>query len=1407
MKKPLRCLRKALAIPAALAFLVAFLAAAPAGAAITVNSLADTAVASDAQCTLREAISNVNAGADTSGGDCAAGDFEIQFSVSGTITLANYLPVLGASIRIDGGGAITIDCVDTYSTFTVAGPLGGIVVELQNLTITRHKFSAVDAGASLWVDLVALSGVTIENGTGSAINIQNGSTVSVTNSVFNSNTATVFPGGAVIQNDGALFVTNSSFNGNVMAGAGLRAGAIYHTGTNLHIGTSTFQGNGAEAGGAIYTSGGDVQIGNSTFHGNTADTGGAIYIAAGAPALAHVTITGNTATSGIAAGGGIANASGSPSVTASIVAGNAATNGADCSGTLSSGDYNVFGSLSGCTVSGTTTNNFVGDPMVDALANNGGSTLTVSLQPYSPARDRVPTPCSSPDQRAVARPQGLACDSGAFEASPTVPQAPTIGTATAGDTQATVAFTANNNGGETVTTYTATSDPGGITGTGSGSPITVTSLVNGTAYTFTVTATNSVGTSTASAPSNSVTPLLDTDGDGIPNIMDNCPTVANPGQEDADFDSRGDACDNCPNTVNVNQADSDGDGVGNVCDNCPNTVNVNQADADGDGVGNVCDNCPNVANANQADADGDGDGDVCDNCPSIANSNQLDTDGDGIGNVCDNCPNLANANQADGDGDGVGDVCDNCAAISNTNQANADGDAYGDACDPFPAVANSLPGAPTAVSATAGNAACSVAFTPGSTGGAPVTYTVTSNPGGFTATGSASPLVVSGLANGTPYTFIVKATNFVGDGPDSAASNSATPLAPVTYNVVLEGWQQVAPYVNSPAAGGGTATFDPLTKALTLNLAYSGLMGTETMAHIHGPAARGANANILHTLANGSPKTDVVQLTPQQETMLANGELYVNIHTTAAGPGEIRGQIDNLGPTTTRVLTLTKAGTGSGTVEGTTEFGVVVNCGSDCSETVPDGKSVGLAATAMTGSAFAGWSGACTGTGACNVTMDSAKNVTATFTLNTYTVTPSAGANGTIAPNTPQTVNHGATTSFTVTPLAGYAASVGGTCGGNLAGATYTTNPITADCTVVASFTQNTFQLTVTKLGAGTGLIASTVPFNAINCGSTCSASFLQGTSVTLIGSAALNSQFVSWGGACSGVGDCIVTMDAAKTVTATFEVANPPRLGNISTRMQVLTGNDVMIGGFVIGGPVSKTVAIVATGPSLAQFGIANPLANPMLTLVRSSDQTVIATNDDWQGGCPQGMVCADPSQLTASGFAPSNPLEAAMYISLAPGAYTAIVEGVGGGTGVSVIGVYEVDGPAIPLINISTRGRVMTGNDVMIGGFIIQGSGPQTVAIVATGPSLAPFGIANPLANPRITVVRSSDQAVIDSNDDWQSHANAAQLTAAGFAPSNALESGIHTSLPPGAYTVIVEGVGGGTGVAVIGVYAVGP
>jgi hypothetical protein len=261
---------------------------------------------------------------------------------------------------------------------------------------------------------------------------------------------------------------------------------------------------------------------------------------------------------------------------------------------------------------------------------------------------------------------------------------------------------------------------------------------------------------------------------------------------------------------------------------------------------------------------------------------------------------------------------------------------------------------------------------------------------------------------------------------------------------------------------------------------------------------------------------------------------------------------------------------------------------------------------------------------------------------------------------------------------------------------------------------------------------------------------------------------------------------------------ANTARLVNISTRMQVLTGSDVMIGGFVIGGSATKRVAIVATGPSLSAYGITNPLANPTLTLVRSSDQAVLASNDNWQSA-------ANASQLQAAGFAPGNALEAAILADLPPGAYTAIVQGASNGTGVAVIGVYEVDHPDAPLVNISTRGRVLTGGDVMIGGFVIDGTGPKTVAIVATGPSLAAYGITSPLADPVMALVRSSDQAVLATNDDWQEASNAAQLQAAGFAPSNVLEAALLQTLPPGAYTVVVQGINNGTGVAVIGVYVV--
>jgi hypothetical protein len=204
----------------------------------------------------------------------------------------------------------------------------------------------------------------------------------------------------------------------------------------------------------------------------------------------------------------------------------------------------------------------------------------------------------------------------------------------------------------------------------------------------------------------------------------------------------------------------------------------------------------------------------------------------------------------------------------------------------------------------------------------------------------------------------------------------------------------------------------------------------------------------------------------------------------------------------------------------------------------------------------------------------------------------------------------------------------------------------------------------------------------------------------------------------------------------------------------------------------------------------------NPVLQLF--SGQTQIAANDDF-GSAP------NLAQLNATGFAPLDGRESAILMTLAPGAYSAIVSGAGGSTGVGLVEVFEVDHPDSPLINISTRGQVLTGADVMIGGFVIQGNVPRTLVIRARGPSLVPTGIANPLANPVLQLIRSSDGVTLAANDDWQVGGNAAGLAASGYAPANPLESAVLVTLEPGAYTAIVTGAGAGTGVGIVEVFAV--
>ena len=253
-------------------------------------------------------------------------------------------------------------------------------------------------------------------------------------------------------------------------------------------------------------------------------------------------------------------------------------------------------------------------------------------------------------------------------------------------------------------------------------------------------------------------------------------------------------------------------------------------------------------------------------------------------------------------------------------------------------------------------------------------------------------------------------------------------------------------------------------------------------------------------------------------------------------------------------------------------------------------------------------------------------------------------------------------------------------------------------------------------------------------------------------------------------------------------------KLSNISTRALVQTGNNVLISGFIISGSGNKSILLRALGPTLGNFGIANALANPVLQLNNGAG-AIIASNNDWG--------TAANAQSIPANLRPPNSLESAILTSLGPGKYTAIISGENNTTGVALAEVYDLDtATGAILSNISTRGFVETGNQVLIGGFIVQGSTTQKVLVRALGPTLTGFGVTGALADPTLEL-RDVNGNLIDSNDNWKS-TNQAAITATGLQPPNDSESAILRTLNAGSYTAIVQGANSTTGVALVEVYA---
>jgi YVTN family beta-propeller protein len=273
---------------------------------------------------------------------------------------------------------------------------------------------------------------------------------------------------------------------------------------------------------------------------------------------------------------------------------------------------------------------------------------------------------------------------------------------------------------------------------------------------------------------------------------------------------------------------------------------------------------------------------------------------------------------------------------------------------------------------------------------------------------------------------------------------------------------------------------------------------------------------------------------------------------------------------------------------------------------------------------------------------------------------------------------------------------------------------------------------------------------------------------------------------------------------TGRSDVLPPPELANISTRLNVGQADNVLIGGFIITGNVSKKVIVRAIGPSLSKAGISNALADPTLELHDSSG--IIATNDNWQTTQIGGIITTNQSsEIQNSGLAPKQAAESAIIATLAPGNYTAIVRGKANTTGVAVVETYDLNRAVdSKLANISTRGFVQTGDDVMIGGTIVTGSVSANVLIRAIGPSLTSSGVPNALQDPTLEL-HDSFGALVSSNDNWRTNQESA-IRATGLAPKNNAESAILATLAPGAYTAIVRGKDNGTGVGLVEIYQLG-
>ena len=262
--------------------------------------------------------------------------------------------------------------------------------------------------------------------------------------------------------------------------------------------------------------------------------------------------------------------------------------------------------------------------------------------------------------------------------------------------------------------------------------------------------------------------------------------------------------------------------------------------------------------------------------------------------------------------------------------------------------------------------------------------------------------------------------------------------------------------------------------------------------------------------------------------------------------------------------------------------------------------------------------------------------------------------------------------------------------------------------------------------------------------------------------------------------------------------IPNAPVLMDLSTRGTTNTGNNVLIGGFIVQGSQPAQLVVRCLAFSLASFGVPNALGDSVIELHDANN--LIASNDDW-------FTSSDAETISSYRRDPPNSIESALLVTLNPGSYTAVVKSFSNAqqpatTGVALFEVYDLRTSGSRLANVSTRGQVGTGANILIGGLIVGGSTPKPVVIRALGPTLTQFGVTGVLADPFLQL-RDANGNLVEANNDWQQSPEAAIISADGKAPSNTKESAMARTLSPGNYTALVRGVGGTTGTALVEVY----